>query len=73
MLIRDDREHAAFSKGVQMDRDGATFREIGVMLAALSALPHRVKRWHASSVRAMLRSRIATEAGIAACQEPLAA
>ena len=65
-LLPDAREQAALVEAQRMDREGASFREIGAMLAARDVAPHRGKRWHASSVRAVLRSRIATEAAATA-------
>ena len=44
-----------------MDRGGASFREIAVLLAELGVKPHRRKSWYASSVNAVPRSKIATE------------
>jgi DNA invertase Pin-like site-specific DNA recombinase len=60
-LLPDAREQAALAEARRMDREGASFREIGAMLAARAVPPHRGKAWHASSVRAMLRSCIARE------------
>jgi DNA invertase Pin-like site-specific DNA recombinase len=60
-LISDGREQEALGEALRMDREGASFREIGAMLAARGVDPHRGRSWHASSVRAMLRSRMATE------------
>ncbi len=45
-----------------MDAEGASFPEIAAALAAIGIMPHRGKAWYASTVRAVLRSRIATEA-----------
>ncbi len=61
-LMPDDREQAALTEAVRLDRDGASYRTIGAMLTARGVTPKRGKAWHASSVRAMLRSRIASEA-----------
>jgi hypothetical protein len=44
-----------------MDREGASFREIGRRLTEIGAKPHRGKAWYASSVREMLRSRMTAE------------
>lgn len=60
-LVADATEQAALSEAVRMDAEGASFREIGRMLTDRGVRPKRGKAWHASSVRAMLRSRIATE------------
>lgn len=61
-LLTDAREQAVLADALRMDRQGASFREIGAMLTNRGVMPHRGKAWHASSVRAMLRSRIALEA-----------
>jgi DNA invertase Pin-like site-specific DNA recombinase len=61
-LIPDPREQAALKEAKRMDRAGASFREIAVRLTELGVMPHRAKVWHTSSVRAMLRSKMATEA-----------
>lgn len=63
-LVPVESEQAAFTEAVRMDRDGSSFREIGRMLTDRGAEPKRGIAWHASSVRAMLRSRIATEAAL---------
>ena len=60
-LVGDDREQEALGEALRMDREGASFREIGAMLASRGVDPHRGRSWYASSVRAMLRSRMATE------------
>lgn len=60
-LIADPDEQLALRAAVAMDRSGASYREIGRMLEARGVRPHRGVAWHASSVRAILRSRIATE------------
>lgn len=62
LLVADDGEQAALGVAVRMDRDGASFREIAAMLTARGVMPHRGKAWHASCVRAMLRSKMALEA-----------
>jgi site-specific DNA recombinase len=61
-LIPEPKEQTALKEAAQMDRDGSSFREIAARLTERGVMPHRGKAWHASSVRAMLRSRIATEA-----------
>lgn len=61
-LVPEPRERAALEVALRMDRDGASFREIAAHLTALGVTPHRSKVWHPSSVRAVLRSKIATEA-----------
>jgi DNA invertase Pin-like site-specific DNA recombinase len=60
-LTPDPIEHQGLLEAMCMDRAGASFLEIGRFLTELGVKPHRGKAWHASSVRAMLRSRIATE------------
>jgi site-specific DNA recombinase len=60
-LIPEPREQAALDEAARMDRAGASFREIAARLTEIGVMPHRGKAWHASSVRAMLRSRIAME------------
>jgi site-specific DNA recombinase len=54
-------EQHALAEALRMDGDGASFREIGRMLTARGVSPKRGVAWHASSVRAVLRSKIATE------------
>jgi site-specific DNA recombinase len=61
-LVPDRREQAALEEAVRMDRAGASFREIAARLTETGVTPHRGKAWHASSVRAMLRSKMAMEA-----------
>jgi site-specific DNA recombinase len=60
-LVEDPTEQAALAEAIQMDRAGASYREIGRMLTACGAKPKRATTWHAASVRAVLRSRIAME------------
>lgn len=60
-LVPEPAEQSALAEARRMDLAGASFREIGRMLDARGAQPHRGRAWHASTVRAMLRSRIATE------------
>jgi DNA invertase Pin-like site-specific DNA recombinase len=55
------REQTVLREALRMDRAGASFREIAAMLVERQVHPKRGKAWHASSVRAMLRSRIVTE------------
>jgi DNA invertase Pin-like site-specific DNA recombinase len=57
-LIPEPSEQAARAEAVRMDRAGSSFREIGRFLTSSGA---RAKTWHASSVRAMLRSRMTCE------------
>jgi site-specific DNA recombinase len=60
-LVPEPKEQDALNEAVRMDRAGASFREIAVRLTELGAKPHRGQRWYASSVSAMLRSKMATE------------
>lgn len=57
-LVPEPSEQAARAEAVRMDRAGHSFREIGRFLTDSGA---RAKTWHASSVRAMLRSRMTCE------------
>ena len=61
-LIPEPQEQAALDEAARMDRAGASFREIAARLTEIGVMPHRGKAWHASSVRAMLRSKMAAEA-----------
>jgi len=61
-LIPNVDEQAALRQAIRMDREGASFRAIAAMLTERGSKPHRGKAWYASSVRAMLRSRIAPKA-----------
>jgi site-specific DNA recombinase len=65
-LIPSAPEQEALREAMRMDRGGSSFREIGAMLTERGVQPKRGKAWHASSVRAMLRSRIVTESANAA-------
>jgi site-specific DNA recombinase len=65
-LVAIAAEQNALREALRMDRDGASFREIGTFLTSTGLKPHRGKAWYASSVRAMLRSRMATERDAAA-------
>ena len=60
-LVPDPCEQAALGEALRMDRAGASFREIAARLTETGVKPHRGKVWHASSVRAMLRSKMAME------------
>jgi len=61
-LVPVPREQTALDEAARMDRAGASFREIAARLTELGVMPHRGKVWHAASVRAVLRSKIAREA-----------
>lgn len=65
-ILPDAAEQAALHEAQYMDEAGASFREIAAMLTKRGVMPHRANAWHASSVRAVLRSRIASEPGAAA-------
>jgi site-specific DNA recombinase len=65
-LVPSASEQDALHEAMRMDREGSSFREIATMLTARGAQPKRGKAWHASSVRAMLRSRIVLESQDAA-------
>jgi DNA invertase Pin-like site-specific DNA recombinase len=58
-LVPDKREQEALAEAVRLDRAGVSFRAIGRALTEMGAKPHRGTMWHASSVRAMLRSKMA--------------
>lgn len=60
-LIPEPREQAALDEAARMDRAGSSFREIAARLTEIGVMPHRGSKWHASSVRAVLRSKMATE------------
>lgn len=61
-LVPDPNEQIVLQEALQMDRAGASFREIAAMLTVRGAKPKRGGEiWYASSVRAMLRSRIVAE------------
>lgn len=60
-LLPDAFEQNALREAMRMDQAGASFREIARFLTDFGAKPHRGKAWQASSVRAMLRSRMLTE------------
>jgi len=55
-------EQLALREALEQDRAGASFCEIAAMLTERGVQPKRGKSWYASSVRAMLRSRIVTDA-----------
>ena len=61
-LVPVAEEQSALAEALRMDRAGASFRAIGRMLTERGTMPHRASSWHASSVRAVLRSRMALEA-----------
>lgn len=61
VLMSEPVEQDALAEAMRMDRDGLSFRKIGAMLKARGVMPKRGCAWHASSVRAMLRSKIVSE------------
>jgi site-specific DNA recombinase len=61
-LAPDRAEQIALAEAVRLDQEGASYREIGRILTSLGVNPHRGTGWHASSVRAVLRSKATTEA-----------
>lgn len=61
-LVAESKEQAALAEAIRMDRAGASFREIAAYLTEIGVKPHRGKAWHASTVRAVLRSKMAQEA-----------
>lgn len=60
-LVVDEHELAALREAIRMDQAGASYRAIGAMLTARGVTPKRGRAWHASVVRAVLRSKMATE------------
>lgn len=60
-LVEVPVEQDALREAVRMDRDGASFRDIGAMLTARGLMPKRGRERHAASVRAMLRSKMVAE------------
>jgi site-specific DNA recombinase len=61
-LLPDAHEQEALAEMQRMDVAGMSYRKIAAMLDARGVRPHCGKAWYASTVRAVLRSRIATEA-----------
>jgi len=61
-LVSEPKEQDALAEAQRMDCGGSSFREIAARLTEIGVMPHRGKAWHPSSVRAMLRSRMAMEA-----------
>ncbi len=57
-LLPEAFEQAALTEALRLDRAGVSFRAIGRALTELGVKPHRGVAWHASSVRAMLRSKM---------------
>jgi len=61
-LIEVPDEQVALAEMKRMAAAGATLREIGDMLDGRGLRPRKGQRWYPSSVRAILRSKMATEA-----------
>jgi site-specific DNA recombinase len=61
-LVPDVVEQAALQEAQRMDSAGSSFREIARFFERQNVKPHRGKAWYASTVRKVLRSRMATEA-----------
>jgi site-specific DNA recombinase len=61
-LLPDSAEQGLLVHAQAMDSSGASYREIAHFLNQSGVRPHRSDTWHGSSVRAMLRSRMAREA-----------
>jgi len=61
-LIENPEEQDALAEMKRMDVAGASYRKIVAMLDVRGVRPHGGKAWYASTVRAVLRSRIANEA-----------
>jgi len=59
-LVPEPIEQDALEEAVRLDCAGYSYRAIGCALEARGVKPHRGTRWHASSVRAMLRSKMVT-------------
>jgi site-specific DNA recombinase len=57
-LVPEPAEQTALNEALRLDRAGVSFRAIGRALTDLGVRPHRGTAWHASSVRAMLRSKM---------------
>lgn len=57
-LVEEPTEQIALQEAIRLDIAGASFREIASMLTSRGISPKRGRTWHASSVRAMLRSKM---------------
>lgn len=60
-LVPIPDEQAALDEAIRLDHAGVSFRAIGRALTDRGMRPHRGTAWHASSVRAMLRSKMVVE------------
>ncbi len=60
-LVEDSVEQSALAEMRKMRGGGATLRQIGAMLEARNVRPHNGKAWHASSVDAVLKSKMTQE------------
>jgi site-specific DNA recombinase len=65
-LVAVEPEQDALAEMRRMKHAGATLHEIGEMLERRGLRPRRGKCWHPASVRAILRSKMATEPASAA-------
>jgi len=62
MLVADPQEQAALARAKVMSAGGATLRQIGEEFVRLGVAPKRGGlKWHAASVRSILRSRATKE------------
>jgi site-specific DNA recombinase len=62
-LIMDPVQQSALAEARRMADAGAKLREIGAMLTAQGIMPpHGGQKWYASSVRSILRSKMAVDA-----------
>jgi site-specific DNA recombinase len=60
-LVEEPTEQVALREAVRLDNEGLSFRKIGARLDEMGVRPHRGSAWHASSVRAVLRSKAKNE------------
>ena len=60
-LIVQSGKQEILEQAIRLDHEGKSFREIASFLTQSGCRPKRGTTWHASSVRAMLRSKIARE------------
>lgn len=61
LLVDDVVEQQILAEAVRLDRAGESYRAIGRVLTERGLKPRRGSVWHASSVRAMLRSQMVAE------------
>ena len=62
-LVPEPREQDALGEATRLRSRWRIVRQIAAMLTKRGTMPHRGRAWYASSVRAVLRSRMATEGG----------